>query len=84
MLLVLALALRKPLPQAWGLPLMAVMAVYATAKLLELGDHAVFDWTSGLVSGHSLKHVVAALAAWPVLAVMHNRSRYQSPTSVLA
>jgi hypothetical protein len=84
MLLVLGLALRKPLPDGWGLPLMAVMALYAAAKLFELGDHVVFDWTGGLVSGHSLKHVVAALAAWPVLAVMHNRSRFQSPASVLA
>jgi hypothetical protein len=84
MLLVLGLALRKPMPDGWGLPLMAVMALYAAAKLLELGDHVVFDWTGGLVSGHSLKHVVAALAAWPVLAVMHNRSRFQSAASVLA
>jgi hypothetical protein len=84
MLLVLALALREPLSGGWGLPLMAVMALYAAAKLLELGDHVVFDWTGGLVSGHSLKHVMAALAAWPILAVMHNRSRFQSPASVLA
>jgi hypothetical protein len=83
MLLVLTLALRKPLSGSWGLPLMAVMALYAAAKLLELGDQVVFDGTGGLVSGHSLKHVVAAMAAWPVLAVMHNRSRVQSPTSVL-
>lgn len=73
MLLVLALALRKPVPGSWGLPLMAVVALYLLAKLLELGDHAVFDWTAGLVSGHSLKHVAAALAAWPVIAVMHNQ-----------
>lgn len=84
MLLVLALALRQPLPEGWGLPLMGVMALYAAAKLLELGDHSVFDWTGGLVSGHSLKHVVAALAAWPVLAVMHNQSRFQSTAGVLA
>jgi hypothetical protein len=84
MLLVLALALRKPLSGGWGLPLMAVMALYAAAKLFELGDHVVFEWTHGLVSGHSLKHVLAALAAWPVLAVMHNRPRFQSQASVLA
>ena len=69
---VLALALRRTVPGGWGLPLVAVLALYALAKLLELGDHAVFGWTQGWVSGHSLKHGVAALAAWPVLAVMHN------------
>jgi hypothetical protein len=73
MLLVLTLALRKPVPGGWGLPLMAVVALYTLAKLLELGDHAVYAWTAGLVSGHSLKHVAAALAAWPVIAVMHNQ-----------
>jgi hypothetical protein len=77
MLLVLALALRQPEPGGWGLPLMAVVALYVLAKLLELGDHAVFAWTAGLVSGHSLKHVVAALAAWPVIAVMHNHSPFK-------
>jgi hypothetical protein len=72
LLLVLVLALRKPLPGSWGLPLLGVVLCYTLAKLLELGDHAVFTWTGAVVSGHSLKHVAAALAAWPVLAVMHN------------
>lgn len=72
MLLMLLLALRKPLVNAWGLPLNAVLAWYVAAKLLELGDHGIFMLTHEWVSGHSLKHVAAALAAWPVLAVMHN------------
>ncbi len=72
MLLVLALALRKPTGGAWNLPLWAVIGCYALAKALELGDHAVFALTQGWVSGHTLKHVAAALAAWPVLCVMHN------------
>jgi hypothetical protein len=72
MLLIVLLALRKPLAGAWGLPLLAVIAWYALAKALELGDHVVFDLTQGLVSGHTLKHVAAALAAWPVISLMHN------------
>ena len=72
MLLVLAMALRPKLAEGWGLPLMAVIGWYALAKLLELGDHQVFTATHGWVSGHSLKHVAAATAAWPVLGVMHN------------
>lgn len=77
MLLVLVLALRQPVAGSWGLPLMAVVALYTLAKFLELGDHAVFAWTAGLVSGHSLKHVAAALAAWPVIAVMHNHPQFK-------
>ena len=43
-----------------------VIALYAVAKLLELADHAVYNALGQVVSGHSLKHVVASLAAWPV------------------
>ncbi|MDZ7938586.1 MAG: hypothetical protein U5M53_10030 [Rhodoferax sp.] len=77
-LLVLCLALRAPVPGAWRLPLLSVIAWYALAKILELNDHHVFAWTQGLVSGHSLKHVAAALAAWPVLSVMHNGAQNQN------
>ena len=72
MVLIVVLALRPPVGGAWGIPLAAVIAWYVLAKLLELGDHAVFAATQGWVSGHSLKHVFAAMAAWPVIALMHN------------
>lgn len=74
MLLVVVLAMCRPVSGAWGLPLGAVVALYALAKLLELGDHSVFAWTAGWVSGHSLKHVVAAMVAWPVLACVARQS----------
>ena len=47
----------------WGLVILA----YATAKVLEVSDHHVYEITAHLVSGHTLKHVVASLAAWPVI-----------------
>jgi hypothetical protein len=72
LVLMLLLARCKVIAGAWGIRLGAVVAVYIVAKLLELGDHLVFDATAGLVSGHSLKHMVAALAAWPVISAMHN------------
>ena len=43
---------------------------YAAAKMLEAGDAWVFEATGHLVSGHTLKHGVAALAALPVLAAL--------------
>lgn len=49
-----------------GVPWAGVVLVYAVAKGLEWGDHAVFELTQGLVSGHTLKHLVSALALWPV------------------
>lgn len=44
---------------AWG----ALLGWYALAKLLELGDTFVWDLTGQMVSGHSLKHLAAGVAA---------------------
>ena len=44
-----------------------MIGLYALAKLLEISDSDVFDVSGHLISGHSLKHGVAAAAAWPVL-----------------
>ncbi len=73
MVMLLVLSLCKPLltvPSAFVVNLLPVIAFYTVAKLLELGDHQVFELTNHLISGHSLKHTVAALAAWPVLAAI--------------
>jgi hypothetical protein len=68
MALVLALAFLRNREGAidvrWGLVLLA----YAVAKVCELGDHVIFEATGQLFSGHTLKHVVAAFAAYPVIA----------------
>ena len=58
----------------WG----AVIAWYAVAKAFELADHAVFEATGQWVSGHTLKHLMAAGAALPVLFAMArlHHSRY--------
>lgn len=79
--LLLALALvRAPhaLPVRW----IAVIAIYAVAKFFELGDHAVWEATGEWLSGHTLKHIVAAAAAWPVVSALracasdrHNRAQ---------
>lgn len=67
MLVVLALACLPRRDGALAVHLGAVMGLYAVAKLFEAADHAVFDATAQWLSGHSLKHVLAAGAAWPVL-----------------
>ncbi len=63
-------AWQVPAPGAMGVRIGALIAWYALAKALELGDAAVFHTTGDLVSGHSLKHLAAALAAWPVLSAL--------------
>lgn len=68
LLLVLSVLRAHPggLAVRWG----AILALYAVAKLAELADHVVFEATGQWVSGHSLKHLVAALAAWPVISAL--------------
>jgi multisubunit Na+/H+ antiporter MnhB subunit len=46
-----------PLPWWW------VIVWYGIAKVAELFDVAIFDVTGGVVSGHTLKHLLAAVAA---------------------
>ena len=66
-------ALQAPAPAAIGVHFGALIAWYALAKALELGDAAVFRATGEGVSGHSLKHLAAALAAWPVIAAVRRQ-----------
>jgi hypothetical protein len=82
MALIVWLALRQSVAGAIGLRLGALIGLYALAKLLELGDAAVFHATAETVSGHSLKHLVAALAAWPVLAALKPPRQVKAPASL--
>lgn len=72
---VLALALgSRPKADGIAISLGAVVAWYAVAKVLEGADSAVFAATGHWVSGHTLKHVAAAGAAWPVVAAVRRVS----------
>ena len=83
MALMLWMAVIKPLPGALPMRWGVVVAVYAAAKLLELGDHPIYELTGHLVSGHSLKHLVASLAAWPVVvAVVTAHKASQNPGKI--
>lgn len=75
MVLVLTLALLRPVRGAIGLRLGWVIFFYALAKLFELSDRAVYEATHHLLAGHSLKHLTAALAALPVLHALQAMGR---------
>ena len=68
MVFILVAACLRPVQPEFGLPIRwaLVIALYALAKGLELADQPVFELTGQLVSGHSLKHIVASFSAWPV------------------
>lgn len=63
-------AWRKPQPRALQVEWLAVVAIYALAKLAEVNDDLVYEFTHHIVSGHTLKHVIAACAAWPLICAL--------------
>lgn len=69
------LSMQKPVAGAMGVRIGVLLALYAVAKLFELGDQAIFHATGELVSGHTLKHLVAALAVLPVVMAVRQNAR---------
>lgn len=54
--------------------IVVMLGLYLLALLFDVTDRPVFDLSGGLVSGHSVKHVIAALAAfWVVLRLRRRR-----------
>jgi len=41
----------------------------------------VYDFTSQLISGHSLKHIVASFAAWPVVSALRTQVIFNSDSA---
>ena len=64
------LALLRPRRGAPHIRWSLVILAYVAAKGLEFEDHGVFALTGGLVAGHTLKHLLAAAAAVPVIAAL--------------
>jgi hypothetical protein len=56
-----------------GSDLIVSLGIYAVAKGFEAVDRNVFD-LGGVVSGHTLKHIAAALSAYWVLRMLKLRS----------
>jgi hypothetical protein len=55
-----------------GKDLFIVIALYALAKILELLDKQIFGLVQ-VVSGHTLKHIVSAIAAYWILRMLKKR-----------
>ena len=53
-----------------GRYLAAMIGFYALAKVFEFFDHAIFEILGQTVSGHSLKHLAAAVAAYLALPML--------------
>lgn len=62
--------------------LVAALAFYALAKLAEYYDHGIFALSGNTVSGHTLKHLLAAGAPAAILAMMRQWPRESEAGSV--
>jgi hypothetical protein len=47
--------------------------VYALAKLAEHNDREIFELTSNAMSGHSLKHLLAAIGVYCIYLMLRRR-----------
>jgi hypothetical protein len=72
-LVVLLVALLLPPRYTRGTDLLWVVGFYALAKLLETADRQVFELTGHAASGHTLKHLAAAMAGYWVLRMLYRR-----------
>ena len=54
--------------------LLYALGVYLLAKALELYDHEVYRLTWRIVSGHTLKHLVAALSTYLIYRMLRQRA----------
>ncbi len=61
--------------------LLIALGWYILAKLTELYDHGILDGTNGIVSGHSSKHIFAAISCIYILIMLKNRKPVSSLNS---
>jgi hypothetical protein len=73
--LVLLLVMLFPPRYTCGSDLGVVVGFYALAKILETADRSIFN-VGHLVSGHTLKHLAAAMAGYWILRMLQKRSPF--------
>jgi hypothetical protein len=73
MVILLAMALLHDSRYTRGRDIAWVFAWYLLAKVFETFDEQIFDALGGMVSGHTLKHVAGAIAAFLVLRMIVRR-----------
>jgi hypothetical protein len=75
---IVALAALFPSRYTRGADVLIAVAIYAIAKLAEVLDAQIYA-LGHLVSGHTLKHLLAALAVWWLLRMLQLRTPISQP-----
>lgn len=75
MLLILLLLWLYPPRYGGDRDILVVVGLYLLALLCDFSDRPVFALTGGIISGHTAKHIIAALATyWVVLHLKRRRN----------
>jgi hypothetical protein len=59
--------------------LLTALLIYMLSKLAEHFDHALFELSGEIVSGHSLKHLLAAMALFVIYWMLRRRTLHSRP-----
>ncbi|PTN11493.1 hypothetical protein SAMN05216302_101248 [Nitrosomonas aestuarii] len=73
LLLVVLLSLLLPSRYTHGNDIYKIIGLYAVAKLAEILDQQIFDFGQ-VISGHTVKHLIAALAIWWIVKMLQRRA----------
>jgi hypothetical protein len=77
---IVAIAAFSPSRYTRGADVLVAVAIYALAKLVEVLDAQIYA-LGHFVSGHTLKHLLAALAVWWLVRMLELRSPLSPPSS---
>lgn len=72
-LLIVLLSLYYPSCYTHAKDIYQAIALYVVAKSAEMLDMHIYNLTSHFISGHTLKHLLAALAVYRIVRMLHQR-----------
>jgi hypothetical protein len=79
---VLVLALLLPSRYTKGETIFVAGALYGLAKVCELQDREIYRLTGEIISGHTLKHLLAAVALYVLLWALQHRNVRQEQLAI--
>ena len=82
-LLIILLSLCYPPRYTHAKDTYQVIAIYAVAKLAEVLDMQIYSLTGHLISGHTIKHLLAALAVYRIVQMLQKRAFLSEKTITL-